>query len=123
MINAEVTINLSKLSATPQQISKALIEVADIYMERIYAESQTLVPVDTGALQESGKFTPAQLVGGVVEADITYGNEMVDYAVVVHEDLQTYHEPPTGAKYLENPAAEILPEFIAAIKRRLSEIL
>lgn len=34
-----------------------------------------------------------------------------EYAVYVHENLNAHHEPPTQAKFLEQPARELRPEL------------
>ncbi len=38
-----------------------------------------------------------------------------NYAIFVHENLEAYHEPPTQAKYLEQPARELKPELASII--------
>ena len=94
--------NTKKL--TPE-VQKAIVEV----MRKVYADSQELVPVDTGALRASGKFSTGMTGKGKFFCTISYGSDgsdgiAVDYAVYVHEDLYAHHDDPTSAKFLEIPA-------------------
>jgi hypothetical protein len=82
--------------------------------------SKPLVPVETGALQASGRVEEDELTvgGGILEeffADIIYGGPAgsapgqaadVDYAVRVHEDLEVSHPHGGQAKFLEQPVNE-----------------
>lgn len=68
----------------------------------LLGESQKLVPVDTGALRASGQVA----VEGKLLATTAYVFYGTSYATYVHEDLEAFHEPPTQAKYLEQPARE-----------------
>lgn len=88
--------------------------------KKVFADSQNLVPVDTGALKASGKVKPPKMeavtnvamgTGGVTVAggratvvEIEYGGPDVPYAVIVHEDLQMRHAPGKTAKFLSRPA-------------------
>ncbi len=69
--------------------------------EEILKEAQDLVPVDTGALRASGKIIKEDSQGGVTFT-VTFGNEDVDYAEIVHEDMLVYHSNGV-AKYLAIP--------------------
>src|SRR3954447_26710077 len=80
---------------------------------RIFAESQKLVPVDTGALRGSGVVTEPRIVGTTVEVVIGYGGPAAPYAIYVHEippppntstgGRSATHNPPTQWQYLEDP--------------------
>ena len=86
-------------------------------MKEVFDKSQELVPVKTGALRESGHLTYKTAPSGTSsEAEITYGDDEVDYAIFVHENLQSWHEAPTQAKYLETPMAQAGPIFKAEIQ-------
>lgn len=93
--------------------------------EVLFAESQRLVPVDTGALKASGRVSQDGL-----EATISYGSEdgagrngqdTAAYAVPQHERMDFEHE--TGqAKFLEVPlhsqasrVAEVLVEGLRRV--------
>ena len=80
---------------------KATAEAQNKVMEKVFEESQLLVPVDTGVLKASGVLTKA--TENSLEAYIDYGSEEINYAVKVHEDLTMQHDPPTQAKFLEVP--------------------
>lgn len=70
----------------------------------IFADSQGIVPRDTGALAASGGIEgPYTNAYGSPEVLIYYGGPAAEYALFVHEDLDAYHDPPTSAKYLEGP--------------------
>jgi hypothetical protein len=66
--------------------------------------SQSYVPVDTGFLKSTGDVT-TRGDGQDLQALITYS---APYAVFVHENLAAYHEPPTGAKFLERGIQETM---------------
>ena len=107
--------NKAKLRASMRgQVGKAINGV----MREVFAETQELVPVDTGALLASGVFTPADESGATEPlATISYGNEDVDYALIVHEDLEAVHAPPTQAKYVETPVAQNSDRLQEAIRK------
>ena len=68
----------------------------------IFIASQELVPQKTGALKRSGYVTNSRM-GTRAYAEIGYAKGgHPTYALVVHEDLTKFHEPPTQAKYLED---------------------
>jgi len=75
---------------------------------KIFEESQDEVPVDTNALRTSGQLGLPHLEGQSVVVEISYGGAAVDYAMIVHEDLEMSHRPGKKAKYLEDPARRAL---------------
>jgi hypothetical protein len=100
-------------------VNKKIAQAINKEMQKVFLESQVLVPVNTGALKESGVFIPAQEMvpdGEMPRAYINYGNEEVDYAVYVHEELENAHEAPTQAKYLEQPLAQAQAKILMAIR-------
>jgi hypothetical protein len=68
-----------------------------------FAASQREVPVDTGILKNSGILTRPYMDGGYLVVDISYGGAAADYALTVHEDMESRHNEGTKAKYLEDP--------------------
>jgi len=76
-----------------------------IYAEAALAllESKELVPVDTSALKQSGNLKPLSVQGSSVEVVIGYGGVAAPYAVEVHENLESRHQPGKSAKFLEIP--------------------
>ena len=89
-------------------IEDSTMDALLVGMEPIATRSQELVPVDTGALRSSMRFEVDHLAAGP-RVTLTYGqvNTGTDarnptkYALIVHEDLSAFHQPPTQAKYLE----------------------
>ncbi len=88
------------IEKTPQAVGAALYQVA----LDIFADSQRLVPVDTGTLKGSGGVAgPYRNTSGNPEVMVYYGGAAADYAIFVHERLDIYHAEPTQAKFLETP--------------------
>lgn len=103
-----------------QEVSKELYQ----FGEEIMADSKAVVPVDTGALMNTGQVTlPQETDDGVIEVTVGYGDTATDYALYVHEELQApsggtikYTRPGSGPKYLENPAMAKAPELPGRIR-------
>jgi hypothetical protein len=76
-------------------------------------KSQQVVPVDTGALKNSG-FT--RKTGSGFSTDVTVGYTQ-SYAIYVHENLEARHKPGKIAKYLEKPARDYRQEMLQIIRR------
>ena len=73
--------------------------------QEAFAQSQDEVPVDTGALKNSGRLRPETGVyerGNEVYVELTYGGSATEYSIYVHENLEANH-PHGNAKYLEGP--------------------
>lgn len=73
--------------------------------QEAFAVSQDEVPVDTGALKASGRVRPEIGVyerGNELSVELTYGGTAMEYAIIVHENLESFH-PHGKAKYLEDP--------------------
>ncbi len=102
-------VNLDKIQRALMQSGPAGVKVAAKALrneaQEAFAVSQDEVPVDTSALKTSGRVRPETGVfqkGNEVYVELTYGSTAVEYAVVVHENLESYH-PHGKAKYLEDP--------------------
>lgn len=90
-----------------------LLEALEKGAKEIMTEADVLVPKDTETLRESARIYPpttdgvhAQVVfgfgfGGAVNPKT--GHLVEEYTVPVHEILEAFHEPPTQAKFLEQP--------------------
>lgn len=63
--------------------------------------TQELVPVASGALKATGRVEPGDFNANEVTVNIAYGDEVVNYAYSVHEDLEAVH-PHGQAKYVES---------------------
>ncbi len=96
----------ARLSEAEKALRRAL--AAALYMEgeMIMGESKRQCPVDTGNLRATGHVEPPEERDGVITVTLGYGGPAAPYAVYVHEDLNQRHNPPTKAKYLEDPARE-----------------
>lgn len=90
---------------------------------KIFAKSQVLVPVDTGVLRGSGGVSAPQSDGKDLYVDIFYGGPAAPYALLVHEIQGNHHNPPTQAKYLEQPFMEALPSIQANMAARIKDLL
>lgn len=76
--------------------------------------SQHECPIDTGTLRASGRVNePVRTLTGIeVTLGYGYGEQVnpetgelaLQYAIPVHERTNVRHEPPTKAKFLEDPA-------------------
>lgn len=79
----------------------------------IMREADFLVPKDTETLRESADILPFDYDGHSIGITFGYGfggainpktgKAVETYTVPVHEILDAFHEPPTQAKFLEEP--------------------
>ena len=104
---------------TPHAIAQAIWEEANI----IFAKSQVLVPVDTGVLRGSGGVSSPQMGDKGYFVDVFYGGPAASYALYVHEIIGNYHNPPTQAKYLEQPVMEAMATIQENIRGRIIDII
>lgn len=85
----------------------------------VFAQSQVLVPVDTGALKGSGHVDPPDVNPGSIYINIGYGGVAADYALRVHEDMAMNHAAPTQAKFLEQPMGQALDALNSRVMGRM----
>ncbi len=95
----------------PQILYEALLPTFEL--------SQVYVPVDTGALKESGFLEKQEFVGGG-RVVMGYGKGGTpDYAILVHERVDMHHKAPTKAKFLlaaiEEDAGDIYARIVEAM--------
>lgn len=83
--------------------------------EVLLRKSQTLVPVDTGALKASGKVEVTG-VGFSAKVFVSYDGP---YAIYVHENLSAYHAPPTRARYLAAAYPMVVGTMTSILKRQI----
>lgn len=84
---------------------KAVEKMIDQMAKTTLELSQTYVPVDTGALKASAQGGPIYSGTGITRtAVIEY---VAPYVVYVHENLDSWHAPPTSAKFLERAYLEL----------------
>lgn len=80
----------------------------------VLPKTQERVPVATGRLKETGRVEPGSKAGAyaVWYGDSAVNNDsMVDYAAAVHEIEHARHDPPTQAKFVEEPLKESVPRL------------
>lgn len=119
------------------RMTEEVAAALDAFGEIIMAESLEQCPIETGTLRRSARIyrgdggAPARGAGGrfIRESTVVigygFGEEInpktrrpaSEYAVPVHEIIEAYHEPPTKAKFLEDPVyehASMMEPFLAA---------
>lgn len=86
-------------------------------VEFLLSESNKLVPLDEGTLQDSGTAT--------VDAEAMTGNVTYDtpYAVIQHEDFTFFHPNGRQNKYLEEPWMEHKYTFMDIIAEQIRKAL
>lgn len=83
--------------------------------------SQGEVPVDTSVLKSSGRVMEPVMVGTTMVCTLGYGygdeinpktgERAAGYAIPVHERIEVRHDPPTKAKYLEDPVYRYIKDY------------
>lgn len=81
---------------------------ASLYIEglSILADAIPLTPIDKGPLRASGRVERPEITPSGASVVIGFGGAAADYAVIVHENPNAEHAPPTQYKFLEQPALE-----------------
>ena len=92
-----------ELKITEEEIMKAALKGQKTLALNILAESQKIVPVDTGTLQRSGHID--------TKDNITTISYNTPYALKQHEDATLNHPKGGEAKYLERPFNEKVGEY------------
>lgn len=111
------------LEVSGKDAGRVVAQVINEEANTIFGKALVLTPVDTGALRGSGGVSaPMQTPEGIA-VDIFFGGPAASYAMYVHEIIGNYHNPPTQAKYLEQPFMERLPEIQANLARRIIDLL
>ena len=112
--------DFDKLRAKIPKLSLITKDALDEWAEKVLYESQQLVPVDTGALQESGQVVKTDIIGNQMPmVEIVYDEP---YALYIHEDLSLEHPNGGQAKYLEIPMTEAEPELARTIAERVVDL-
>lgn len=75
-------------------------------------------PVDTGALRRSIHVEGPFREGRRIWCKIVAGGPTIEYALVVHEDLEAFHKVG-GPKYIERPLKASAPYMAERIARRI----
>jgi len=72
--------------------------------------AQVYTPVDTGELVNSGRLRVTRTHQNP-RVEIAFGGGAVNYAALVHEKTEYWHEPPTRSKYLQTAMQETLDDM------------
>jgi len=103
--------------------------------EALYAEAQAilltsreLVPYAEGALSSSGRVHDPFVVGKTTSVEITYGgaaggDEMVNYAIIQHENEDFKHADDRQAYYLQEPMMDASEGLSARLAQRIQGII
>ena len=101
-----------KCEAAISKVAQSTIKATKAACREIMSESLKQVPYDTGALASSAYYEITRAPDYGFKAILGYGRygevnpktgvPVMDYAVVVHEDLEAIH-PVGKAKFLEDP--------------------
>jgi len=102
------------LQSARGQAADGLYEVA----EEMMTESKQRVPVDTGALKNSGHVEKPQDTGENISVALGYGGPSAEYALTVHEDLDALHKVGE-AKYLESVVREYAPYVLERVAKAI----
>lgn len=105
-------LNISRSS--PKRFADGLYEEAKIEAK----ESERKTPVLSGALAATVRAEEPVLKGRSISCAIAAGDDEVDYAVHVHEDLDAYHDNGE-AKFIESTLRESAPFMLERIARRI----
>ncbi len=97
------------------QLEDVTPEILKDALKPVFEESQRVVPVDTRKLKLSGYLEArADPKGGTVEIGYARAGQP-EYAVIVHENMDFFHDPPTKSKFLEGPLNEMFFEVQRSI--------
>lgn len=116
------------------ELTRALVlggrEAVTVMGRELYAHgtevlerSVSITPIDTGALRSSAGMEGPEVSGRTVTVRLGFGGAAIPYAVEQHENLEYYHEPPTQAKYLEQPTVESADKLYSRLKAGIEELL
>lgn len=119
---SEVKGNISSIIQSFPQITDALLlNIA----KALRSDARRIVPMDTGHLKQSIRYTRNQDGSYTIYAFTRWGSVTRNYAVYVHESLATHHTSGQ-AKYIERPLLKIaagpMAEMIAQeLLKRMAE--
>jgi hypothetical protein len=86
--------------------------------QMILKASIPLCPVEFGPLRASGVVV-VEGSGLGTRGRVEFGGSSAPYALYVHENLQAYHAPPTGAKWLEKATRRVRGAIASVVKREI----
>lgn len=98
----------------PDKVAAALFQESQIEAK----ECKRVCPVDTGALRASIHVEGPFREGRRIWTNIVAGGPAVEYALIVHEDLEAIHKNGE-AKFIERPLGESSPHMPARLAARV----
>lgn len=98
----------------PDEVGRALYQEAQI--ER--TESMERTPVEHGPLKASHEVQEPVIKGDDISVAIAVGGPAAPYAIVVHEDLDAFHDVGQ-AKFLESTINESKPHMARRVGKRI----
>jgi hypothetical protein len=98
-------------NAGPEVVHAAAASLYQSAEAVMTSAKEEYVPVDTGALRDSGFVELPEIDGSNVLVTMSFGGPAVDYAVIVHEDMTARHPHGGGPKYLQQPLEQRLDEI------------
>jgi len=104
----------------PEAMGRAMKKEMQIELQEV----KKVTPTDTGALRASMHVVGPEPWGNHIRVGINVGADLPrHYAVYVHEDLEAFHDPPTGPKFLERTLRASRPFMGARVAKRMREEL
>lgn len=100
-----------------EDLDEEMEAAAQEVLGSVMAQSQAIVPYDTGALHDSAYVSVVRQRRGL-QAHIGYDTP---YAIYVHENPDAYHAAPTRWKFLEEPFAMAQPRITKRIGQAVKE--
>lgn len=89
-----------------------------------FLKSQTYCPYLTGALRNSGYLETVSSGKGNIKVEMGYGKGgQPPYTMFVHENINTYHKPPTRAKWLQAAVYEDISTFLPKLQQEYVEMM
>ena len=109
----------------PEQVDAALYHEAQIEMTEAKRRTPVWNPArkvpkghTPGSLRASGMVHEPEHSWRKVTVTLSFGNEIVDYAIYVHEDLEAFHASGQ-AKFLESVLMESAPYIMERVGARI----
>lgn len=109
-------------------VHAAAEHAVDAMGQHLLQAAQALVPVESGALQASGRVSP----DGDLQVAVSFGQDdgagvdgqdTAAYAIVQHEHLEFHHPNGGQAKYLETPLHSEADALMATVATTLRAAL
>lgn len=111
----------ANLSALMKQVHAQLPDIVKEAHDSVAKLAVEYAPLDTGALEASMKQVVRKNAVGI-EADITFGNGSVDYALEQHE-FWPKKRKKGKMKYLEHALFESMPMMLDSFQKGLNKAL